>query len=408
VLGATELMWAVAGGVGPIMGGTFTQLVSWRWNFWINLPICAVTFILLVIFLDVHNPRTRTIDGLKAIDWLGSLTVLGFILMLLIGLDLGGTFFPWSSPRVLVLIVVGCFMGVLFILTEKHVAKRPLVPMRIFKKSSNSACMLIAGIQGMVGRLSFNERTLRLIRFQVFIAGEYYLPLYFQAVKSATPIRSGLYILPLVFMEAFVAFLSGIYIHRTGRYVELIWAGFAICTLGTGLYIHLDASSSLGEVIAFELITGTGVGLLFEPPIIALHAFVEQDEVATASATLGSFRNLWTSTSVVIGGIVLQNGMDLQQGRLRMMGLPESLLIEYTGKDAVANAGKMGQIADPMQQFLVKSAFAWSMRNMWIMYTVISACGLVAAFFVSKGVLSKEHVETRTGLKEKKPDQSGI
>jgi len=165
VLGAREIMWALAAGIGPIMGGTFTQLVSWRWNFWVNLPVCAVTFILLVVFLDVHNPKTKTIDGLKAIDWLGSFTVLGFILMLLIGLDLGGTFFPWSSPRVVVLIVIGCLLGVLFILTEKHIAKRPLVPIRIFNKPSNSACMLIAGIQGMVGVLALNKRSFGLTRF---------------------------------------------------------------------------------------------------------------------------------------------------------------------------------------------------------------------------------------------------
>jgi len=157
VLGAREIMWAIAAGIGPIMGGTFTQLMSWRWNFWINFPICGVTFILLVIFLDVHNPKTKMKDGLRAIDWLGSLTVLGFILMLLIGLDLGGTFFPWSSPRVLVLIVVGCLLGVLFILTEKHVAKHPLVPLRVFRKASNSACLVITGIQGMVsGNFSFH------------------------------------------------------------------------------------------------------------------------------------------------------------------------------------------------------------------------------------------------------------
>lgn len=151
VLGARESMWAIAAGVGPIMGGSFTQLVSWRWNFWINLPVCGLTIVLLLIFLDVHNPKTKMTDGLKAIDWLGSLAILGFILMLLIGLDLGGTFFPWSSPRVVVLIVVGCFLGVMFILNEKHVAKHPLVPLRVFRKASNSACLLITGIQGMVG-----------------------------------------------------------------------------------------------------------------------------------------------------------------------------------------------------------------------------------------------------------------
>lgn len=154
LFGANSIVWAVAGGVGPVVGGALAQLVDWRWIFWINLPVCGLTFVLLAIFLDVHNPRTTAKNGLKAIDWLGSLTVLGFVLMLLIGLDLGGTVFPWGSTRIITLIVFGCFMGVLFILTEKRFARHPLIPMQVFAKPSNAASLAVCAVQGMVSASS--------------------------------------------------------------------------------------------------------------------------------------------------------------------------------------------------------------------------------------------------------------
>ena len=93
-------------------------------------------------------------------------------------------------------------------------------------------------------------------------SAEYYLPLYFQSAKEASPLRSGLLLLPLILTEAFTGVAGGIYIHQVGRYIELIWVGVILLTIGNGLYIHLDATSSIGIIAAFEIISGLGVGLL--------------------------------------------------------------------------------------------------------------------------------------------------
>lgn len=143
-------MWALAGGIGPILGGVFTQLVSWRWNFWINLPVSGSTFVLLAIFLDVHNPRTKAVEGIKAIDWFGSISILGLTLMLLLGLDFGGVIFPWTSPKVICLVVFGALMSVFFILSEKKLAKYPLMPLSIFSRRSNIASLIVCYAHGFV------------------------------------------------------------------------------------------------------------------------------------------------------------------------------------------------------------------------------------------------------------------
>jgi hypothetical protein len=192
--------------------------------------------------------------------------------------------------------------------------------------------------------------------------------------------------------------LTGIIIHRTGRYIELLWAGIVLLTIGTGSYIHLSPGSSLGEIVGFELIAGIGAGLLFSPPLVALQAMVSQARTATATATLGFVRNLATVLAVVIGGVLFQSGMDHQLPALREAGLPANITALLSGDNAMANAKIVADISDQTQQFAVKQAFAWSLRNLWIMCACMSGVGILASGFIARKALSKEHQETKTGL----------
>lgn len=173
-LGFVGFVWALAGSAGPLIGGTFTQFKSWRWCFWINLPISGVAFVLLFLFLDVHNPRTKLGEGIKAMDWLGAFSILAVTLLLLIGLDFGGTIFPWNSPKVVCLIVFGTLMIGFFLFSEYRLAKYPLISPAVFRSWSNNATFFVVFSHGMV-----------------LIGIEYYLPLYFQSVRQSSPLRSG-------------------------------------------------------------------------------------------------------------------------------------------------------------------------------------------------------------------------
>ena len=133
-----------------MLGGAFTQLLSWRWIFWINLPICGPGFCLLFIFLDVHNPRTKFVEGIKAIDWAGSIAMVGIMVMLLLGLNFGGAAYPWDSPKVICLIAVGAFLIVLFVFNEGRLAHYPIMPLGVFRSRSNVACLAIGIIQHFV------------------------------------------------------------------------------------------------------------------------------------------------------------------------------------------------------------------------------------------------------------------
>lgn len=156
-LGLCEGIWALSGAVGPLLGGVFAQAATWRWCFWVNLPISGTAFLLILLFLDVHNPKTPAMEGIKAIDWFGCISILGVTVMLLLGLDLGGAVYPWGSAKVICLIVFGVVMLVVFIYSEKRLAKYPVIPLSLFG-TRNVATLMITFFHGMVGISSRTSR----------------------------------------------------------------------------------------------------------------------------------------------------------------------------------------------------------------------------------------------------------
>ncbi|KAF2460943.1 putative MFS transporter [Lineolata rhizophorae] len=383
--GLLGLVWSVAGGLGPILGGAFTEFLSWRWTFWINLPISGAAFVLLWGFLDVHNPRTRFVEGVKAIDWLGSLSLVALVLMLLLGLDFGGATFPWNSPTVICLIVFGGLMTIFFILSEKRLARYPLMPLGIFREKSNVASLALCFMHGFVA-----------------LAGEFYLPLFFQSVKHASPFHSGLLTLPITLAEGILAVFTGILMHRFGRYREVMWVGTAIMVLGNGLYIKMAAASSLAELVIFQIVAGIGAGMLFDSPVIAIQAMVSQQDTAAATSTLWLIRNIGSSVAVVVAGVVFQNGVDDRVHGLVNAGVPTTVTDKLAGGEAAAHASILGTISDPSQRAAVQHAFAGAFRNIWILTTCVASVAMAASTFIAKKRLSTEHVETKTGLEEMK------
>lgn len=252
-LGIMGMVWAIAGGVGPILGGVFTEKATWRWCFYVNLPISGVGLLVLVFVLKLQNPRTPIGAGLAAVDWLGVATIVGGTLMILLGLEFGGVAFPWDSPTVICLLIFGVVVVGLFVVVEWKFAKYPIIPLRLFKVRSNIASLGVTCCHGLV-----------------FISASYYLPLYFQAVLGASPLLSGAYVLPLTLSLAVVSSATGIFIRKTGKYKPCIIFGMATMTLGFGLFLDLGATANWAKIIIFQLIAGTGVGPNFQSPLISL------------------------------------------------------------------------------------------------------------------------------------------
>ncbi|KAJ4382643.1 hypothetical protein N0V86_001865 [Didymella sp. IMI 355093] len=376
-------VWALASSLGPIVGGLFTQKVNWRWCFWINLPFDGLAFVILIFFLDIHTPKTPIRKGLKAIDWLGSVTMVAGTIMVLLGLEYGGISHPWGSAIVLCLIIFGVVTIGLFFVVESRLAPYPLMPMSIFSKRSNVAALGTCFCHAFV-----------------FIPGNYFLPLYFQAVLGATPILSGVYLLPTAIALSIFSIATGITIRKTGQYRPIIWFGMFMMTLGTGLFIDLGAHSGWAKIIIYQAIAGIGVGPNFQAPLIAMQSLVPKRDIATATATFGFTRNLGSAISIVVGSVIFQNEMKAQQGSLRA-SLGDQTASSFGGGAAGANIGLINSLPGP-QKAVARDAFAQSLSKMWILYAVFGAVGLLVSLLIGVNVLDKHHEETKTGLEVEK------
>ncbi|CAN9116855.1 unnamed protein product [Alternaria alternata] len=386
-------VWALASSLGPVVGGLFTQKVSWRWCFYINLPFDGVAFLILLFFLDVKTPRTPLREGLKAVDWLGSLTMVGGVVMLLLGLEFGGISHPWDSATVLCLIIFGAVVIGIFFLIEWRIAPYPLMPLDLFSKRSNLAALATCFFHAFV-----------------FISGNYFLPLYFQAVLGATPILSGVYLLPTALSLSFLSAFTGVFIKKTGQYLPMIWFGMILMTLGFGLFIDFDVNTSWAKIIVFQIIAGIGVGPNFQSPLIALQSLVpvidadmlasKKRDIATATATFGFTRNLGSAISVVVGGVVFNNEMKSKQPQLATSLGPETAA-RFGGGSAGANVGLIQSLPDE-QKAVARKAFADSLSTMWILYVAFAVVGLAVSLLITRNKLDKQHEETKTGIEAEK------
>ncbi|KAK1561412.1 major facilitator superfamily transporter [Colletotrichum navitas] len=388
-LGINGLVWALAGGFGPVLGGVFTQRASWRWCFYINLPISGCAMVVLFFTLHLHNPRTGVKEGLAAIDWLGSLTIVGGTLMILLGLELGGVTFPWDSATVICLIVFGVVLIGIFFLVELRVAKYPVIPLHIFKQPSNLAVLGLNACHGFV-----------------FISVSYYLPLYFQGVLGADPLLSGVYALPFTFVMGAAAAATGFIIKKTGKYVPYIIFGFVFMTLGYGLFLNLDLYENWAKIVIYQIILGLGVGPNFQSPLIALQATVKPNDIASATATYGFIRQVSTSMSVVIGGVIFQNKMQKQYpALLNQLGPDVAGLL--SGTNAASSVEAVSRLPQP-QRGIAQRAYFDAIRIMFIFYVAFAGLGLILTSFVGSRKLSKEHTEHKTGLQTLQPARGPV
>ncbi|OPB44500.1 hypothetical protein A0O28_0028190 [Trichoderma guizhouense] len=290
---------------------------------------------------------------------------------------------PWDSVMVVCLIVFGVVICALFVIFEWRHAKRPLVPLQILQNRSNVASLLVCFTHGIV-----------------FISGVYFLPLYFQAVLGATPILSGVYILPYAVTFSIVAGMAGGIIQHSNRTAPSILMGVCIMILGFGLYTDFDVGSSWTKIILYQIVAGIGVGPNFQAPLISLQSLTVTEQLATATATYSFVKTVATAVSIAVGGVIFQNRMENKIGSM-MNKLSEKTIARFSGANAMASIGEVGSL-DPTERILVRKAFSSSLKTVWIFYTAVAGAALVISVFVSWCTLDEAQGEVEKWENEKK------
>jgi MFS family permease len=285
--------FAVGTALGPFIGGTVVQRVSWRWVFYINLPISGIAVLLLYLFLQVQSIKPQSSRGiLMRVDFIGIFLLMTSVTALLLGVSFGGSRFPWSSWRVIVPLALGSLGLFLFYAYEASgLCLDPILPFRILVSNRTTTIALI---------LSFCH-----FLFSYWMI--YILPVYFQGVLLLSPEKSGMLLLPTVLVIVPLSVISGVILTRSGRYKPMHIIATGLITLGSGFFILLDSESSVFECMVCQCIMASGVGMLMSTLVPAVQAGLPEADVSVATATWGFFCASGGIWGVAIPGAILDS-----------------------------------------------------------------------------------------------------
>ncbi|WWD17805.1 hypothetical protein CI109_102247 [Kwoniella shandongensis] len=357
---------ALANSCGPILGGVFTEKATWRWCFYINLPLSAIAFVTIVFILPLRRVRGSAWEKLKKLDFYGSLLTLAWASLVLIALSWAGSQYSWSSAAVLAPLIIGLALLGIFIFVEAKVVSLPLVPMHIFNSVSVSACYFTTFMNGMA-----------------FYATLYYLPQYFQVVRGDSAIRSGVLMLPLLTVQTFFSFGAGILQSKTGDYWWNLVIGFALWTVGLGLISSVDANASIAKLAGYQVIVGVGAGQTFQTSLIAIQAAVSRKDMATATGLRNFLRMLGGTIALAVSSTIVNNSV---KGHLKgVLGddVYKTILADPT------QANTLGLTADQLAEVTV--AYAKGINAVfWYCTPCIGICVPITILLIKKIELKRE------------------
>jgi EmrB/QacA subfamily drug resistance transporter len=353
VFGATSVL-------GPLLGGLFTQHLSWRWVFYVNLPVGVVALAVIAAVLRIPRKAERHV-----IDYLGTFLIGSVATCLVLVASLGGTTWPWGSPQIAGLAALGVVLLVAFVVVERRAAE-PVLPLKLFGVRT---FMLSAVISFIVGFAMFGAMT--------------YLPTFLQIVQGVTPTMSGVHMLPMVAGMLLSSTASGQIVSRTGRWKVFPIAGTAVTTVGLLLLHRLSEHSSTLEMSGYFFVFGLGLGLVMQVLVLIVQNAVAYEDLGVATSGATFFRSIGASFGVAVFGTIFANRLaDKLVAALAGHSLPAGVT------PAALKADPRGiRALPPTVRPAVLHAFASSITDVFLYAAPVALLGFLLAWLLREDKL---------------------
>jgi EmrB/QacA subfamily drug resistance transporter len=373
-MGLIGSVFAVASVAGPLLGGFLVTHLSWRWVFYVNLPVGVLAVVIVSTRLHLHTPHRQ-----HRIDYLGAALLTGGVGALILLATWGGTEYPWGSSTIIGLGIVGVALLTVFVWWERHAAE-PLLPLQLFR----SRIFSVANAMGF---------TIGMAMFGAII----FIPLFLQIVYGVSAQSSGLRTIPLMAGLLVSAILSGRAISRIGRYRPFPIAGTAVLVVGMYLLSLLAVDTPPWVASAYMVVVGVGLGLVMQVLVLAVQNDARPQEIGVATASATFFRSMGGAFGVALFGTIFASRLADQ-----LAGLPRRVTA-HLGSGVRLNPTQIDQLPATIHDEVLQ-AFAHSLHGVFLFGMVLALVPFVLSWFLKEIPL---RTTTARAAEEAPPEPSG-